>query len=152
MARITKAFAYALILVLSGIVAGCMTPPKPAAPVRTVVEPEDPCPKRLHELCGRLLEYYVLHDGWLPGKIEDLNDPKFGPTIPLVCPTTGKPYFYYPDGLQLINRAGRLIVVEVQPCGPPTRWGILLVMRPGRKPLPSVIRVKEDEIIWQDEK
>jgi hypothetical protein len=83
-----------------------------ARPVRSTAEPvmpgsddpaldwSDPCLTNLDEINGALLVYYGLHKS-LPPSLEEM--PRVSPSgerISLTCPSSGKRYVYYPEGLK----------------------------------------------------
>lgn len=62
------------------------------------LDPSDPCATNLQTLTGQLLFFYSVI-GTLPPSLDKL--PKMdGETASLVCPKSGKPYVYFPDGLR----------------------------------------------------
>jgi hypothetical protein len=62
------------------------------------LDPSDPCATNLQTLTGQLLFFYSVI-GTLPPSLDKL--PKMdGETASLVCPKSGKPYVYFPEGLR----------------------------------------------------
>ena len=107
---------------LAALAAGCRT----AAPAarRPSVE-ADACAERLHDLSGRLLLHYSLHRR-LPETLEALATPGPEQPVPLVCPVSGKPYVYRPEGLQVPGRPGRLVLYDAAACHSGMRWGVFV--------------------------
>jgi len=107
-------------IVLAAAAVGCQVK-EPARPSARM----DACADRLHDLCGHLLLYYSAH-GKLPPSLEDLNSTgRFRPP-PAVCPVSGKAYVYNPEGLEIPDRQGRLVVYDPEPSHAGMRWGILV--------------------------
>ena len=90
----------------------------------------DPCAERLHDLSGRLLLYYAANRR-LPKRLADLPVPH----APLVCPVSGEPYVYDPEGLVLPDRPGRLVLYDPAPSHLGGRWGITLIRTSPGAPL-----------------
>ncbi len=81
---------------------------KPAQPTAPILLPQegdpsfdwsDPCATNLQELTGQLLFYYSAH-GKLPPTLDELPAMPGEQKAALVCPKTGKPYVYFPEGLR----------------------------------------------------
>jgi hypothetical protein len=106
----------------------------------------DPCAERLHEISGALL-LYCSSTGQLPEKLADLKAADLEPLPPLVCPLSGKPYVYDPQGLPVQGRRGRLVVYDAAPSHNGKRWGILADLGADDKPLSSrVVLVPEGPV------
>jgi hypothetical protein len=106
----------------------------------------DPCAERLHEICGHLLLYCSLN-GKLPDELSDLKGAEATPLPPLTCPTSGKPYVYNREGLPIPGRQGRLVVYDAAPSPAGKRWGILVDVVAGDRPLSArVILVPESPV------
>src|SRR3954470_14379092 len=97
-----------ICLLLVGLVAGCKstttstTPsyPQPNKQPMAALSPLDPCPERLHDLAGALLNFMVQY-GRLPPTLEDLSPVK-GATAPVLsCPLTNEKYVYNPNGIKI---------------------------------------------------
>ena len=109
---------------LAVLAAGCNT----YAPEvrRPAFEPDaDACAERLHEACGRLLLYYSLNRR-LPPTREALAAADPQSPLPLVCPLSGEPYTYLPQGLLVKGRAGRLVLYDSSPAHGGMRWGVFV--------------------------
>ena len=105
-----------------GLAAGCRTT---APAVRRPSVEADACAERLHDLSGRLLLHYSLHRR-LPPTLEALEtfDPE--KPVPFVCPVSGEPYVYRPEGFQVPDRPGRLVLYDAAPCHSGMRWGVFV--------------------------
>src|SRR5687767_13433685 len=71
------------------------------------LNPLDPCPERLHNLAGALLDFLVKYDR-LPPTLEDLT-PLGQTPLETSCPMSKHKYIYNPNGIKL----------------PPARWAIV---------------------------
>lgn len=114
-----------LAVLVAALVAGCQPPP-PAAPAPgrpAIATANDACAEQLQELSGQLLEYYAIHRE-LPPQLEDLTKLGAGPSLPLACPLSRRPYIYNPDGLAVPGWPGRLIVYDPLPSHEGSRWAI----------------------------
>jgi hypothetical protein len=143
------------LLTLAGLIAtalaGCKSDSKPgpatwgreSAPPPVALSPTDPCPERLHNLAGALLDWLVQYDR-LPPSLEDLK-PLKGTTLEISCPQAQQKYIYNPHGIKIApNRWG--IVYDASPSHSGTRW--MIVFSPGKEnqpPVPSVISVTESQ-------
>src|SRR4051812_36711342 len=103
----------------------------------------DPCPERLHDLAGAILNFLVQYDR-LPPTLEDLK-PVGGTTLELTCPASGQKYIYTPNAIKL--PPGRwAIVYDSAPVHSGMRW--VIVFSPGKDgqpPVPAVIAITEAE-------
>lgn len=119
-----------LCLFLS-LLAGCQA----ARPVEKVekLSATDPCPERLHELAGPLLEYYAGH-GVLPASLSDLDLPGRD-SAAWTCPLSHQPYRYTPEGLRLPQVPGRVVVSDATAVHAGLRWALVLIEPDGQKPL-----------------
>jgi hypothetical protein len=134
----------ACCVALATIAVGCQT----AAPMARKAGVEiDPCAERLHEICGHLLLYYSAA-GTLPKNLADLRGASSDPLPPLVCPISGKPYVYNPEGLAVQGRRGRVVIYDAAPpIHGGKRWAILADVGAGDKPLAArVILVPEGPV------
>jgi hypothetical protein len=105
--------------------------------------PTDPCPERLHNLAGALLQFLVQYDR-LPPTLEDLT-PLKGTTLETACPATNQKYIYNPNGVKL-PPARWAIVYDAAPSHSGTRW--VIVFSPGKEgqpPVPAVVSISEAE-------
>lgn len=133
------------------LAAGCQPmnwnpPARPPAPVTGVQI--DPCEERLHDVvCQQLMMYYAIHKE-LPPTLEALRN--VDPTQPLDCPTSGKPYVYNREGLEVSGWSGRLIVYDLEPIHDGHRWGIVADFpKPGQPFAVRVARPPEGAIRWR---
>jgi hypothetical protein len=113
--------------------------PMPASPSADASEPRgsagsssahltinDPCPKRLHELCGPLLLYYATNYH-LPESIDELGRvPGFESVGPYVCPVSGKPYVYNPRGIRSPSITSFAVLYDAEPTHSGYRWAIVV--------------------------
>jgi len=123
------------------LVAGC------GAPAPHVSRPgaaRDACADRLHDVSGQLLLCYAA-TGRLPPSLEDLRTARgTAQNPPLVCPVSGKPYLYRPEGLLLPGQPGRLVLYDAAGAHAGMRWGIVIAAgEPGASLTASVIPVDE---------
>jgi hypothetical protein len=119
------------------------SPSKQTAKGTRTLSATDPCPERLHNLAGAILNFLVQYDR-LPPTLEDLTPIK-GTALELTCPTSNQHYIYNPNGVKL--PPGRwAIVYDAAPSHAGMRW--VIVFSPGREgqpPVPAVIAVSEAE-------
>ena len=106
-----------------GLAAGCQTTEPDL--VRQPSVKKDPCAERLHDISGHLLLCYSTHRKLPPTPAELASDGGL-PLPPLVCPASGKPYVYNPDGVSIPNLPGRLVLYDPEPSHSGMRWGILV--------------------------
>jgi hypothetical protein len=139
-------FCLATAAALPGCGTWWVSPPPPPPGPESV---HDPCADRLGELCEGLLLYYSGH-GELPESLTGLAQTASRPAVPPTCPTSGKPYVYNPDGLEMPGRSERLIVYDPEPSHAGTRRAVMAVpARPGNPLVLTVIRVPEAAVVWQ---
>ena len=121
---------------LAACVAGCQLPPDPsaAAPKRPIPPPDDPCAWRMQDIEGALLHYYHLKRQ-LPPRLEDLAILEDETVPPLVCPVSGEPYVYHPDGVAIPGSDRRVIVYDAKPVHSNMRWAIIIDVPQPAKPL-----------------
>jgi hypothetical protein len=125
MSRSHNVGGLACCLALGALAAGCQTPDTSLPSVRRPSLQVDPCAERLHDLCGKLLLYHGIHSK-LPGTLEELKALGSATLPPLVCPVSGKPYIYHPDGLAIRGWSGRLVLYDAMPSHSGMRWGVLV--------------------------
>jgi hypothetical protein len=86
----------------------------------------DPCPKRLHDLCGPLLLYYAINQR-LPDSIDELHRvPGFESVGPNTCPVSDKPYAYNPKGIRAPNVTSFAVIYDAEPTHAGYRWAIVV--------------------------
>ena len=133
------------------LAAGCKpvdwNPPAPAPVTPTGVQ-IDPCEERLHDVvCQQLMMYYAIHKE-LPPTLEALRS--VDPAQRLDCPTSGKPYVYNAEGLEVSGWSGRLIVYDSETIHDGHRWGIVADFpKPGKPFAVRVARPPEGAIRWR---
>lgn len=103
----------------------------------TPITNTDPCASRLHDLCGPLLLYYSA-EGHLPERLDELAQVG-GQAGPLVCPASGRPYVYNPNGLPGPEAGTRVIIYDPLPSHSGVRWGISI--RAGGEGEPLIAKV-----------
>ncbi|HEV8608234.1 MAG TPA: hypothetical protein VGQ99_23055 [Tepidisphaeraceae bacterium] len=109
------------------------------------LSPLDPCPERLHDIAGALLNFLVQYNH-LPPTLEDLPPIKGGAPVLLTCPLSNQKYIYNPDGIKFPpNRWA--IVYDPAPSHSNYRWAIVFSQssQPGAAPIPSVLAIPESE-------
>ena len=107
----------------------------------------DPCADRLHDLAGHLLLYYSAH-GRLPPTLDDLPaaaDP--GRPLSPVCPASGEPYVYRPDGLEVEGQPGRLVLYDAVPAHSGMGWAVALIEPTGDGPLDTRVILLPGQVI-----
>ena len=86
----------------------------------------DPCPKRLHDLCGPLLLYYAINQR-LPESIDELQRvPGFESVGPNTCPVSKEPYVYNPKGIRSANISQFAVIYDAAPTHSGYRWAIVV--------------------------
>ena len=116
------------------------------APQRTAaLSPSDPCPERLHDIAGALLNFLVQH-GRLPPTLEDLQPMKGESALVLTCPLTNQKYIYNPNGINFPPNRW-VVVYDAAPSHNGYRWGIAFSepSQQGQAPIPSVLAILESE-------
>lgn len=150
MSRRCQLLVLAPALAWAALGTGCRMP-APAPPTPATGADIDPCAERLHDIAGQLLLYYAAHRE-LPERLDELVKTGSDSPLPLVCPLSGKPYAYSPEGLEVSGWPGRLIVYDAEPCHAGMRWGILAEPpRPGKPLVVRVVRPPESAILWADQ-
>jgi len=137
-------------IVLGVCAAGCQgfEAAPPAAPRPSVRV--DPCAERLHDICGQLLLYYAGNKR-LPRTLAELTTTGSQHVRPLVCPVSGKPYVYNPDGLRLPGRPGRLVLYDAAASHSGMRWGIFVSDPEGDRPFTArVILLPQESLSSAD--
>jgi hypothetical protein len=120
--------------------AGCQMPAAAGRPSSATI---DLCADRLHELSGRLLLYYSLHQE-LPPTLEDLRGVDPAPMPPAVCPTSGRPYVYNRAGVKVPGRDGLAVIYDWTPVHAGMRWCILVEKAAPGEPLTARVLLVPD--------
>ena len=109
------------------------------------LSPFDPCPERLHDLAGALLNFMVQYNR-LPPTLEDLPPIRGGQPVTLTCPMTNQKYLYNPDGIKFPGNRWA-IVYDAAPTHSNYRWAIVFTepSQRGGAPIPSVLAIPESE-------
>jgi hypothetical protein len=95
----------------------------------------DPCPARLHDLCGPLLLYWATNYR-LPETVDELQKlPGFESVGPYACPVSKQPYMYNPNGVIGPNIAQRAVIYDAAPTHSGYRWAIAVEAPAGNAPL-----------------
>ena len=133
----------ALMLVLA--VPACQT--ERTRPERPRPLALDECAERLHKLERHLLKYYWQHDG-LPESLDQLQRASgVGELPPLVCPISGEPYLYRPEGAGLTGRSGQVLMCDATPAHSGRRWSIVVTTSGSKGPM--VLNVIALPPAWQ---
>ena len=109
------------------------------------LSPLDPCPERLHDIAGALLNFLAQY-GRLPPALEDLPPLRPGTPLVLTCPQSNQKYIYNPDGIKLPpNRWA--VVYDAAPSHSGYRWVIIFAepKQAGHAPVPTVVAISEAE-------
>lgn len=87
----------------------------------------DPCPTRLHDLCGPLLVYLTTNYR-LPEHLDELREMPGAPQSigEFACATSNQPYVYNPAGIIGANVAQRAVIYDAAPTHGGYRWAIVL--------------------------
>ena len=126
--------------VVAIVAAGCQMPATANRPSSATI---DLCADRLHDLSGRLLLYYSLHQE-LPPTLDDLRGVDPAPMPPAVCPASGRPYVYNRAGLKIPGRDGLAVIYDWSPVHAGMRWCVLVeAAGPGEPLTARVIRVPD---------
>jgi hypothetical protein len=109
------------------------------------LSPSDPCPERLHDLAGALLNFLEQYNR-LPPTLEDLPPIKGEAPLALTCPQTNQKYIYNPNGINFPPNRW-VVVYDASPSHNGYRWGIAFSDpgKPGQAPIPSVLAISESE-------
>ena len=115
-----------------GLSGGCQSQPPAAAGPSTIT---DSCSEGLHDLCGLLLQYHLVH-GKLPDRLEDLQQVA-GPDekLTFVCPASGRPYLYDKNGMTIPGQPGLVILRDPLPSHSGIRWAIAIIPSDSTQPL-----------------
>ena len=144
MARLIH-LGFAALIFIGGCKSAATSPtaaqPKPGASLQQALSPLDPCPERLHDIAGALLNFLIQYNR-LPPSLEDLTPIK-GTNPALVCPASNQRYIYNPTGIRLPpNRWA--IVYDPAPSHSNYRWAIVFSdAGEGKAPVPSVVAISE---------
>lgn len=119
--------------------------PKPA----TAQELTDACAMRMHDISGYLLLYYTQYKR-LPQTLEELaplaeGDEEFS----LVCPTSGKPYIFVPQGLGGAEQGRPLLMYEATSAHNGIRWGMVADPTASGEPLMTYVIPLSDAKLLQ---
>ncbi len=95
-----------------------------APPARLTLS--DPCPTRLHDICGPLL-IYLTTNYRLPDHLDELRQLPGSQSIgEFVCATSKQPYVYNPAGIIGANVAQRAVIYDAAPTHSGYRWAIVI--------------------------
>ncbi len=139
-----------IALAATAMLTGCAATDKPKAKAERHIDAPrpapagnalDPCANRLHDLCGLLLQYYLVNKR-LPQSLVELATLQDTDRFPIVCPISGKPYLYDPEGYQVPQMPGRVIIVDPEPAHGSYRWAIAIESGSG-PPVASVVAIPE---------
>jgi hypothetical protein len=135
------------------VAAGCKstttstTTPQPQSSNRTpqALSPFDPCPERLQDLAGALLNFMSQYNR-LPPTLEDLSPIKPSTPLALTCPLSNQKYIYNPNGIKF-SQGRWAVVYDPAPSHSNYRWAIVFAepKQAGHAPVPTVIAISEAE-------
>lgn len=128
--------------------AGADRPP-PAPAQLTAQQLTDACAMRLHDVSGYLLLYYTENQR-LPKSLDELipladGDDEFS----LVCPASGLPYVYAPEGLAAPGQSRGLLLYEATSAHGGIRWGMVADAAPPGAPLMTYVIPMSDALLLQ---
>ncbi len=108
-----RILASSLALLVMMALAGCQAQPASAPPaVPAATGAIEACAANLHDLCGYMLQFYVLN-GRLPETLNELAPmADFDRELPRVCPVSGQEYVYVPEGLRSPTERRWLLLYE----------------------------------------
>jgi len=130
---------------LAALATGCQNPTPPPEVRRPSLQ-QDACAERLHDLCGRLLLHYSLHQR-LPDTLEALPPLDPANPTPTVCPVSGEPYVYKPEGLRIPGQPGLLVLYDPQPSHAGMRWGVFVDKVSGGNRLTARVLLVADDAV-----
>jgi len=115
---------------------GCVSEPAvpPARPL-----PRDACEERLGQLAERLLRFYVAHRRLPASREELLSEDEGGQPSTLICPVSGKPYIFEPQGLRSPGLDGNVLIYDSEGAHAGFRWGVLVQAPAGTQPLTAKV-------------
>jgi hypothetical protein len=111
-------------IAFAALAAGCQMKGG-SVPTRRPSVRMDPCAERLHDVCGQLLLYHSIHKR-LPQSLEELKALGSAEPPQLVCPVSGEPYVYNPNGLRIAGQPGRLVLYDATASHSGMRWGVFV--------------------------
>ena len=148
-----RAALWVTCIVMAGLVAGCKSTTTSATTAQPQISnrqpqalsPLDPCPERLQDLAGALLNFMAQYNR-LPPTLEDLPPLKPGTPLALTCPLTNQKYIYNPDGIKFSGNRWA-VVYDPAPSHSNYRWAIAFAApkQQGHAPVPTVIAIGEAE-------
>jgi hypothetical protein len=120
------------------------TEPQPSRPMQAL-SPLDPCPERLQDLAGALLNFMSQYNR-LPPSLEDLPPIKPSTPLALTCPLSNQKYIYNPNGIKIPSK-GWAVVYDASPAHSNYRWAIVFAepKQAGHAPVPTVVAIGEAE-------
>jgi hypothetical protein len=117
--------------------AGAGTPHSSSPSPRLTIN--DPCPARLHDICGPLLLFYATNNR-LPESLDELQKmPGFESVGPYVCPISKKPYVYNPKGVRGLNLSQFALIYDPEPTHSGYRWAIAVEEPQANAPLQAKV-------------
>lgn len=103
----------------------------------------DLCDKRLHDISGQFLSFYMINSR-MPKTLDELKKTPIGKMPPLACPVSSKAYRYAPKGLKIKGRSGLLVLFDSEASHEKMRWGIMIYLQGGGKPITTKVLLLRD--------
>ncbi len=119
----------------------CQSTPSPSspAPLATADQPAngapltpdeivstDPCVAQMQNIAGAMLLYFALNKH-LPPTLDDLKTmADVDAPLSFVCPRTGEPFVYVPNGLGTVGQPKHIILYQASPDPRGQRWCIFM--------------------------
>src|SRR5438045_8923430 len=117
---------FAALILVSGCKSDTTAPtaaqPKQSSQPQPALSALDPCPERLHDIAGALLNFLIQYNR-LPPSLEDLT-PIAGTHLALTCPISNQRYIYNPTGIKFQSNQWA-IVYDAAPSQSGMRWAIV---------------------------
>jgi len=149
-------FYFMAIVALAAMAGGCKSEtttsrnshtlsPGPGQGAGNALSALDPCPERLHDLAGALLNFIIQYNR-LPPTLEDLAPIRPGTPLALTCPLSNQKYIYNPNGIKF-PPSRWAVVYDPAPSHSNMRWAIVFSepKQQGMSPVPTVVAIVESE-------
>ena len=136
----------ACVMVLGSMLPGCQNAqPERQGPTQSPLTMTDPCSMRLHDLSGALLLYHS-QTGRLPQSLEELRrlPGAVSEMESFNCPVTNEPYLYSAEGISVLGRVSKLLVVDPVAAHDGTRWAVEVHdSKPGSPLVTETVQIPE---------